>query len=659
MQYLTPTVGFEDKGSQVYNVKAYGAVGDGTTVDSTAFQNAINAAATAGGGQVYAPPGTYVVSNLYLASNVTLAGAGMGATVLLMDPAAGTLVVRVVNGSTTDGSFITVKDLTIDGNKAAFGSSNTTKVYGYYAGTSTGVVTDLFITRVEFRQCKAYACDVVDVHRVAITDCTSHDNGYATGTNNNASGFEVLADDVTLTGCRAYNNSNKGFISGEGGVTHYRTKFIGCVAENNTAEGFYLHDGVTDSAILGGTATGNTNGVSLNTSAIRNSVIGVSISGNSGNGIRVDTSTFNTISNNVLDGNATASSGNPELYFTSGSNNLATGNMINSVTSSTSIVEAGTSDHNTFRANVTNKTVTIIGSNSTVSDGAPDATTGSKGIVQLAGDLAGTATSPTVPGLTGKEPSITAGTTSQYYRGDKSWQALNQDAVPDGTANKAYTSTEQTKLAAITGTNTGDQTSVTGNAGTATKLATARTINNVPFDGSANITTDSLSPADHGLLAWTYDPAMISTGKLLSMAGLIFTSRIFIPQAMTISNVLLYLTGAGAVLTNSYVALYQNNVLLVQSADQSTSWQSSGVKTISITPQAVSAGSVEVAMWCGTWTTAPTLGRVADQSGAIANIGLSAANSRFATADTSKTTTAPTNLGTHTQIGTTWWFGLS
>src|SRR6266496_3229766 len=32
--------------------------------------------------------------------------------------------------------------------------------------------------------------------------------------------------------------------------------------------------------------------------------------------------------------------------------------------------------------------------------GSPDATTSTKGLVQLAGDLAGTATSPTVPGLT-------------------------------------------------------------------------------------------------------------------------------------------------------------------------------------------------------------------------------------------------------------------
>lgn len=45
--------------------------------------------------------------------------------------------------------------------------------------------------------------------------------------------------------------------------------------------------------------------------------------------------------------------------------------------------------------------------------GAPDATTSNKGIVQLAGDLAGTATAPTVPGLAGKAnttTTISAGT---------------------------------------------------------------------------------------------------------------------------------------------------------------------------------------------------------------------------------------------------------
>lgn len=45
-----------------FNVKVYGALGDGTTDDTTAIQNAINAAQTAGGGTVYFPSGTYLVT---------------------------------------------------------------------------------------------------------------------------------------------------------------------------------------------------------------------------------------------------------------------------------------------------------------------------------------------------------------------------------------------------------------------------------------------------------------------------------------------------------------------------------------------------------------------------------------------------------------------
>ena len=81
-----------------------------------------------------------------------------------------------------------------------------------------------------------------------------------------------------------------------------------------------------------------------------------------------------------------------------------------------------------------------------------DATAVNKGVVQLAGDLSGTAASPTVPGLAGKENTVTAGTTGQYYRGDKSWQTLDKSAVGlanvDNTsdANKPVSSATQTAL---------------------------------------------------------------------------------------------------------------------------------------------------------------------------------------------------------------------
>lgn len=48
----------------------------------------------------------------------------------------------------------------------------------------------------------------------------------------------------------------------------------------------------------------------------------------------------------------------------------------------------------------------------------------------------------------------------------------------------------------LSGTNTGDQTTITGNAGTATALQNARTIGGVSFDGTANIVPQSIQVTD-------------------------------------------------------------------------------------------------------------------------------------------------------------------
>jgi len=55
-----------------HNVRDHGARGDGKTVDSGAINAAIEAAAKAGGGTVYFPPGTYLSASIRLRSHITL-----------------------------------------------------------------------------------------------------------------------------------------------------------------------------------------------------------------------------------------------------------------------------------------------------------------------------------------------------------------------------------------------------------------------------------------------------------------------------------------------------------------------------------------------------------------------------------------------------------
>lgn len=68
-----------------FNVKDYGAVGDGSTDDTAAIQAALSAVPSAGG-IVYFPPGTYSVPSggLTCSNRVKILGAGMGITIISM-----------------------------------------------------------------------------------------------------------------------------------------------------------------------------------------------------------------------------------------------------------------------------------------------------------------------------------------------------------------------------------------------------------------------------------------------------------------------------------------------------------------------------------------------------------------------------------------------
>ena len=60
------------QGKTAFSVREYGAVGDGKSLDTAAINKAVEACASAGGGQVLLPPGKYLSGTVRLRSNVTL-----------------------------------------------------------------------------------------------------------------------------------------------------------------------------------------------------------------------------------------------------------------------------------------------------------------------------------------------------------------------------------------------------------------------------------------------------------------------------------------------------------------------------------------------------------------------------------------------------------
>ena len=75
---LTPVGGAQTTGKsapakpKVFNIKTYGAIGDGVAMETRAIQKTIDACHAAGGGVVRVPAGDFQIGTIHLKSNVTL-----------------------------------------------------------------------------------------------------------------------------------------------------------------------------------------------------------------------------------------------------------------------------------------------------------------------------------------------------------------------------------------------------------------------------------------------------------------------------------------------------------------------------------------------------------------------------------------------------------
>ncbi len=156
-----------------FNIKDYGAVGDGVSDDRPAIQSAFNAI-PAGGGRVYLPPGTYKVSapiNI-TKSNISFIGAGTTKTTLLADGLHQTLAVVPIARPISNILIKGIRFTNPAATSSRIGHGRGTVQLDSYTKAVTGVtITDIVIDDTPL------VGIVVGADKVSITNSKIHDTG--------------------------------------------------------------------------------------------------------------------------------------------------------------------------------------------------------------------------------------------------------------------------------------------------------------------------------------------------------------------------------------------------------------------------------------------------------------------------------------------------
>ncbi|MFE6126713.1 hypothetical protein ACFQ6Q_00350 [Streptomyces sp. NPDC056437] len=180
---------------------------------------------------------------------------------------------------------------------------------------------------------------------------------------------------------------------------------------------------------------------------------------------------------------------------------------------------------------------------------------------------------------------------------------------------------------------------------------------NLNVSGNLAVTGNAMGmdgPAAHGVAAWCYDPALaVNTTEVAG--GTLYLSRVNVAADVAASKIYWWVgnSGSSPVSGQCQVGLYDSSGTLLASANVDAAISSPGLKTTAITPQALTAGAF---YWVGMVFNAsvrPALTRGSGWTGvnAAANMGLTAATSRFATNGTGRTA-LPASITPGSNVGT-------
>lgn len=631
------------------NVRTHGALGDGTTNDTAAFQAAVTAATTSPIGEVYVPPGTYMVApSLAIPAGLTLRGTGSGSVVKRVG-GAGT------NGDvvTVTGSDVTIRDITLHGNVSAGGLTGRAALdVAVDPGLSNLLVDNVrvvdapgmgirhicLIENLTIKDCEIVnpattgifvqlptsMAPVGDGKGVRITGCLVDKSGQTTLSSHH--GIAVRGSDDASTRwmdrVRIIDNDVR-FPIGGGGLAIEVWAHATTIQGNATVGAEF---GISKGCGVGASIVGNTVrapstiGIEMladqqddpanNAASV---CVGNTVDGQDVTGVGISCSNVGGVDEAVVSGNVVRDFVDYGAHLIGPARVAVTGNLFtwNGAASGVGVPSRGLWLQNNGQDIASAGRLLVVGN---LFDAGRNAATDADatGIrVDQDGDVD--------PGA-----SITINDNHFAWLGTGVYFAAADSGDIDGTLSGNYFASTVTAPVAqsITGGGTVALTRI-GNAGDPTSVP----VPNTPV------------ASDHGLVAWTVDPTSSVYVNVANANGTLYCNAVHVRATTAVTKLCFYVgTVAGTpVAGQNWIGLYDATGALLVSAALDSVVTSTGNKVVTVASTPVAPGRY----WVGILTNAasgPNLARSGVIAPPLANFNLTAANYRTGTSGTGQTT---------------------